>query len=137
MRDSNRGMMYDAVCDECGVDCQVPFSPSGVKPVYCSRCYEKMNGGGNSRRNDRGGRRDYGRGRDRGGRRDNDRKMYDIVCDDCGKHDSVPFRPSNDKPIYCSDCFDLHKDDNKGGSKVDLTEVNEKLDRILELLESK
>ena len=25
--------MYPAVCDKCGKDCQVPFRPSGDKPV--------------------------------------------------------------------------------------------------------
>ena len=36
--------MHDAVCDECGKDCQVPFRPSGDKPIYCSDCFEKKGG---------------------------------------------------------------------------------------------
>lgn len=33
--------MFDAVCVKCGKKCQVPFRPSGSKPVYCSDCFEK------------------------------------------------------------------------------------------------
>jgi len=43
-RDSRRPPMYDAVCDECGKDCKVPFRPSGGKPIYCSDCFEKRGG---------------------------------------------------------------------------------------------
>ena len=33
--------MYKAICDSCGRACEVPFRPSGDKPVYCSDCFEK------------------------------------------------------------------------------------------------
>ena len=60
-RDSRRPSLYDAVCDECGKDCQVPFKPSGEKPVYCSDCFDKKrNQSGDSRQSDR---RDYPRPR--------------------------------------------------------------------------
>jgi len=36
--------MHDAICDECGRNCQVPFRPSGDKPIYCSDCFEKKGG---------------------------------------------------------------------------------------------
>src|SRR5688500_14219432 len=46
--------MFDAVCDNCGKPCQVPFRPTTGKPVYCSDCFEKMGGRDNDRRsNDR------------------------------------------------------------------------------------
>ena len=35
--------MHHAVCNNCGRDCEVPFLPTGSKPVYCSDCFEKMN----------------------------------------------------------------------------------------------
>ena len=38
----------------------------------------------------------YGRG---------SREMHDAVCAQCGKDTQVPFRPSGDRPVYCSDCF--------------------------------
>ncbi|MFH1064654.1 MAG: CxxC-x17-CxxC domain-containing protein [Candidatus Woesearchaeota archaeon] len=28
-------------CSECGISCEVPFSPSPDKPVYCSACFKK------------------------------------------------------------------------------------------------
>ncbi|MCL5057687.1 MAG: zinc-ribbon domain containing protein [Actinobacteria bacterium] len=31
--------MYPAVCASCGKDTEVPFQPSGEKPVYCRDCY--------------------------------------------------------------------------------------------------
>ncbi len=31
--------LYDAVCASCGVQTQVPFQPSGDRPVYCRDCY--------------------------------------------------------------------------------------------------
>ena len=31
--------MFDAVCVECGKECQVPFKPTEGKPVYCSECF--------------------------------------------------------------------------------------------------
>jgi CxxC-x17-CxxC domain-containing protein len=31
--------------------------------------------------------------------------MFDAVCSNCGKDAKVPFRPTNGKPVYCSDCF--------------------------------
>lgn len=38
--------MHSAVCAGCGNSCQVPFRPNGVKPVYCSECFSKEEGGG-------------------------------------------------------------------------------------------
>lgn len=34
-------VMYDAVCADCGADCQVPFKPREDRPVYCSDCFAK------------------------------------------------------------------------------------------------
>lgn len=33
--------MFDAVCAQCGNNCQVPFKPNGRKPVMCSNCFVK------------------------------------------------------------------------------------------------
>lgn len=49
--------MYDAVCSDCGRDCEVPFKPSGDKPIYCDKCFgrnkdikvAKPAGGGNGK----------------------------------------------------------------------------------------
>ncbi len=34
--------MHDAVCARCGKDTQVPFRPTGARPVYCSDCFRMM-----------------------------------------------------------------------------------------------
>jgi CxxC-x17-CxxC domain-containing protein len=31
--------MFSATCASCGREAQVPFRPSGTKPVYCSDCF--------------------------------------------------------------------------------------------------
>ena len=31
--------MFTATCANCGKEAQVPFRPSGAKPVYCSDCF--------------------------------------------------------------------------------------------------
>ena len=33
--------MHKAKCADCGKDCEVPFKPSGDRPVYCRDCYRK------------------------------------------------------------------------------------------------
>lgn len=54
-RGSDRPELHDAVCDECGKDCRVPFRPSGNKPIFCSECFEKKGGGRKDGRSNRGG----------------------------------------------------------------------------------
>ncbi|HEY8910471.1 MAG TPA: zinc-ribbon domain containing protein [Desulfosporosinus sp.] len=34
--------MFPAVCANCGVQTEVPFQPSGDKPVYCRECFQSM-----------------------------------------------------------------------------------------------
>jgi CxxC-x17-CxxC domain-containing protein len=33
------------------------------------------------------------------------REMFSATCSNCGREAQVPFRPTNGKPVYCSDCF--------------------------------
>lgn len=33
------------------------------------------------------------------------REMHPATCAECGRETQVPFRPSGDRPVYCSDCF--------------------------------
>ena len=37
---SFRPTMYQATCAECGNSCEVPFKPSGTRPIYCSNCFK-------------------------------------------------------------------------------------------------
>ena len=34
------------------------------------------------------------------------REMHAAVCAECGGQALVPFLPRNDRPVYCSSCFD-------------------------------
>lgn len=144
---SERPTMYDAVCDKCGKNCKVPFRPSGEKPVYCSDCFEREGS------NDSRGSRSFGRPERRNDfGRSNDREMFSAVCDNCGQECKVPFKPSSDKPIYCSKCFEdvaPKRDDrndrprersggnDNGQFKAQLEGINEKLDRLITLLSPK
>lgn len=38
-----------------------------------------------------------------------DRQRFEITCDQCGKTDSVPFKPSSGRPVLCSDCFSANR----------------------------
>jgi CxxC-x17-CxxC domain-containing protein len=38
-------VMNDATCDECKRPCQVPFRPTGDRPIYCKNCFDKRGGG--------------------------------------------------------------------------------------------
>ena len=40
--------MFSATCSSCGKEAQVPFQPSGDKPVYCSECFQQRGGGNRS-----------------------------------------------------------------------------------------
>src|SRR5919107_2328443 len=37
--------MFSATCSSCGKEAQVPFRPTGSKPVYCSDCFRSQRGG--------------------------------------------------------------------------------------------
>ena len=77
-------------------------------------------GGGFRGGNGGGGRPSFGGGRggDRG-----PVTMHKAVCDECHKSCEVPFRPSGDKPIYCSDCFSSKRDD---GDRAPRREFNDR-----------
>ena len=33
------------------------------------------------------------------------RELFTTTCAKCGKEAKVPFQPSNDRPVYCSECY--------------------------------
>ena len=36
-------------------------------------------------------------------------KRFDIVCDNCGKHDLVPFQPKLGRSVLCRDCHEASR----------------------------
>jgi len=105
--------MHKATCGDCGKDCEVPFEPRQDKPVYCNECFPnhkpQNRGGSGGRGGGRFGGRGGGRDGGRGGFNRRPREMHKATCGDCGKDCEVPFEPKQDKPVYCSECFQSHK----------------------------
>lgn len=58
-RDRGPVTMHKAICATCGESCEVPFRPSGDKPVYCSNCFRANQDGGD--RSERSPRKEFGR----------------------------------------------------------------------------
>lgn len=51
----------------------------------------------------------HDRGRQGGGHRE---KTYTkVICSDCNKECEIPFKPSEDRPVFCSDCFAIRNKD--------------------------
>ena len=129
-RDRERPQMYEAICSDCGKKCEVPFKPTGDKPVYCSQCFTKHGGGQKSNRFERG---------DRERPRSQDRRMFDAICDKCGKRFKLPFKPTGGKPVYCNECFDKGGDSSSSDKvinqyKEQFDVLNVKLDKIIKIL---
>ncbi len=59
-------------------------------PVRCPQCRAAK-----KQRMDRGG----------AGGNGGPREMFEITCAQCGKTDTVPFKPKGDRPVLCRDCF--------------------------------
>jgi len=146
---SDRPTMHQATCAQCGKECHVPFKPTGDKPVFCSDCFGKKESFGRKENfsDNRFQRRDSVRSSD------GSKKMFKAVCDKCRRECEVPFKPTGDKPVFCSDCFS--KSDKIGGgsnfsshsvgnfksnngaqdqSVKQLEILNNKLDNILKIL---
>jgi len=89
----------------------------------------------------------YGRDSERSERRPVE--MHEATCDKCGKQCEVPFRPTGDKPVYCSDCFrqnegsssrnfgsrNQDRPSQSGISSEQLNQINAKLDKIIKILQ--
>lgn len=58
-RDRGPVTMHQAVCDQCGKPCEVPFRPTAGKPVYCNVCFGDKKEAKNNRGGDRFPRKDF------------------------------------------------------------------------------
>ncbi len=70
------------------------------EPKRCPSCRQNRRSSSSSYNSSYGG-SSYGSSGGYGSQRE----MHDAVCAQCGKDTQVPFRPSGDRPVYCSDCF--------------------------------
>ena len=62
------------------------------EPSRCKACRDARKANGGARRAD---------SRPRG--------MYDAICAECGEPTKIPFIPKNDRPVYCSECFQARR----------------------------
>jgi CxxC-x17-CxxC domain-containing protein len=58
-RDRGPVTMHQAICDQCGKPCEVPFRPTSGKPVYCNACFGGKKEFGNNRGGDRFPQKNY------------------------------------------------------------------------------
>lgn len=88
------------ICKDCGeefiftVGEQEFYAEKGFQnqPVRCKACRDIRKN--NTRGNDSS---------------DGRRELHEAVCANCGGIARVPFVPKNDRPIYCSDCYQSQK----------------------------
>ncbi len=63
-------------------------------------------------------------------------EMTTVTCDSCKTKCEVPFKPTSSKPVYCSECFKKNKNSPRSSdSGKGLSEINQKLDKIMKALE--
>lgn len=130
-----RPKMHKAICDSCGKSCELPFKPMNDKPVYCSQCFSDRGEGRSSRGEGRPNREEG-----RTNRRFQDKRMFDATCDKCGKRFELPFKPTGERDVYCSECFKgdgnvpSPRNDNQSKEQMDL--LNKKMDKVIDLLTS-
>ena len=94
-------MAYENItlqCADCGYEFEFTsseqefYASKGLtnQPKRCKPCRNARKGGG-------------GRGGSGGGYQQ--KRMYNVICSDCGADAQVPFKPSNDRPVLCKACY--------------------------------
>lgn len=125
---AGRPFMHKATCSKCGNQCEVPFKPTGERPVFCSNCFEHQG----KISPQRAGGSDFARPSF------DAKPMFQATCSTCGNKCEVPFRPMEGKPVYCKQCFVKpgSSTDSKGIDelKAQFAILNTKLDTILKAL---
>jgi len=75
-------------------------------------------------------------------------ELHKAVCAKCGESCEVPFKPSNNKPVYCRECFKKNEgsrfeprekpndrpEPRASPSSDEFEKINRKLDRIMKSL---
>lgn len=97
-------------CRDCGSDFVFTAGEQGFyaekgftnQPTRCPSCRQA-----NKARRDSS--MSYGGGGSYSGSPRAERQMFPVVCDECGQDTMVPFQPTGNKPVYCSDCFSARR----------------------------
>ena len=98
------------VCRECGsrftfsAGEQAFYAARGLTndPTRCPGCRNARKASGDCRSD--AGYVSYGASASFGGR--TPRQMHPAVCATCGQLTEVPFLPRDDKPVFCSECYE-------------------------------
>ncbi len=100
-------------CEDCGTEFahsatdQARYAERGFTsdPKRCRECRaaRKARGGGGG--GSSGGRGGGGPRHDRGDGGRGARESFDAVCASCGAQTTVPFKPTQNRPVYCRDCY--------------------------------
>lgn len=114
------------VCSDCGQEFvhsatdQARYAERGFsnEPKRCRTCRDKrksqQGGGGGGGGGGRGGGGGYGGGGGGGGGYGGGgggrgyrepRESFDVTCAGCGEKTTVPFKPTEGRPVYCRDCY--------------------------------
>lgn len=67
------------------------------------------------------------------GRQDNsfrERVLHKAICADCNKECEVPFKPSQDRPVYCKDCFAKRKGGGTFKERADTRSYEERPEHV-------
>lgn len=99
------------VCEQCGqefvhsAEDQARYAERGFshEPKRCRECREKRRADAPAPRAPRPPRPPSGGGG--GGRGGQARESFEAVCAACGATTTVPFKPSQGRPVYCRDCY--------------------------------
>ncbi len=111
--------LFSAVCSECKKQCQIPFRPTGDRPVYCHDCFVKQG---------------HVPGRNSNG---SDRPRSDRPVS-AGLDFRGEARPRYDeKPQYQPPHLRVPSEDGIAGLKRQLIVLESKVNRILELVSKK
>lgn len=79
----------------------------GDKPSFGDRPSGRPSFGGSKRWDDKPSRGQVGPG--------GKLVLHRATCSTCGQNCEVPFRPSEDRPVFCKNCFDKNDSSAKGG----------------------
>jgi len=102
---ADRGFTEPRRCSSCRAARKASRGDSGGG--YSSSSYSS-GGGYNSCGGYSSGGSSYGAIRS-GGYERGPREMFSATCSNCGKEAQVPFKPTGNKPVYCSDCFNARR----------------------------
>lgn len=81
-------------CDGCPSEVEVKFVPSEYEAFYCQTCFANEDIAAGLRDNGRKGKPKY-----------DVRTFHNAECAECGKVETVDFRPNPNNPYICDGCF--------------------------------